>query len=146
MPCTVLQGQARAYPGDVLIGELAATARVSAQTLRFYERAGLVPASRRLPNGYRDYDTSTAGRVAFVRSAQADGFTLGQIRDVLHTRDRGTAPCRQVRQLIDAKLVDVERQMADLAALHAELTALQQRADRVTPDTCPPASVCAILS
>src|SRR5262249_56855262 len=76
----------------MLIGELAASAGLSAKAIRFYEEAGLMPAPPRTPGGYRDYPPGAAGRLAFIRQAQAAGFSLAEIRGILRVRDGGHAP------------------------------------------------------
>src|SRR5437773_925083 len=89
-------------------GELARQAGVSADTLRHYERKGLIARPRRSPNGYREYPASTLDRVRLIRSALAVGFTLDELARILKERDQGGAPCRQVRQLAAEKLAEVE--------------------------------------
>ena len=73
----------------MLIGELSADAGVPSKTIRFYEQAGLMPAPPRTPAGYRDYPPGALDRLAFIRHAQAAGFTLAEIRSVLAIRDSG---------------------------------------------------------
>ena len=75
------------------IGDLAATTGVSTQTLRFYEREGLLSAPSRQSNGYRVYDDEVASRVGFIRAAQSAGLTLADIAGVLTLREDGQAPC-----------------------------------------------------
>ena len=78
----------------MLIGELAERAHVNAQTVRFYERRGLIAEPTRTHGGYRDYTSAAVARIQFIRSAQAAGLTLKDIREVLQIRDSGSAPCR----------------------------------------------------
>lgn len=104
-------------------GRLAKAAGVSTDTLRHYERKGVLPAPRRAPNGYRRYPPDSLERVRLVRRALAVGFTLGELAEILAARDRGAAPCRRVRRLAAGKLADVERRLTELAALRDELRA-----------------------
>src|SRR5262245_32291763 len=105
-------------------GELAQLAEVSTDTLRHYERKGLLAAPRRSVNGYREYPKSALGRVRLVRRALEIGFTLDELYRVLSVRDRGGAPCRQVRELAGDKLRVVEARLAELVELRNELRRL----------------------
>jgi DNA-binding transcriptional MerR regulator len=102
-------------------GELAQLAEVSTDTLRHYERKGLLAAPRRSLNGYREYPKSALGRVRLVRRALEIGFTLDELSRVLSVRDHGGAPCRQVRALAGEKLREVETRLAELVELRNEL-------------------------
>lgn len=102
-------------------GELAKSAGVSTDTLRHYERKGVLARPRRTANGYRQYPPEALGRVLLVRRALAFGFTLDELARLLSARDRGGAPCRQVRSLAAAKLVEVEGRLAELIVLRDEL-------------------------
>jgi DNA-binding transcriptional MerR regulator len=107
-------------------GQLAKLAGVSTDTLRHYERLGLLPRPRRSANGYREYPRATLDRVRLVRRALAVGFTLTELARFLKSRDRGGVPCREVRALAEAKLRHVEEQMRELASLRDDLrTALK---------------------
>jgi MerR family transcriptional regulator, Zn(II)-responsive regulator of zntA len=103
-------------------GELARLAGVSTDTLRHYERKGLIAAPRRLENGYREYPAATLDRVRLVRSALAVGFTLDELAEILAVRDRGGAPCRRARALLETKLADVEARLRELEALRETLS------------------------
>ena len=104
-------------------GELARAAGVSTDTLRHYERKGVLQRPRRSANGYREYPPGALARVLLVRRALAYGFTLDELAQVLRARARGGAPCREVRALAAAKLSDVEARLVELAALRDELRA-----------------------
>ena len=117
----------------MLIGELADAAGLPTQTIRFYERKGLLLDPERGANGYRHYDESTLTRLRFINSAQAAGLTLAEIRSVIDLRDDGTVPCEHVTALIDGKLSDVRARISHLAALQAELETLLERSARLDP-------------
>lgn len=104
-------------------GELAKAAGVSTDTLRHYERKGVLPAPRRSPNGYREYPAEALDRVRLVRRALAIGFTLGELARLLKARDGGGVPCREVRALAAGKLSDVEARLRGLRSLREELRA-----------------------
>jgi DNA-binding transcriptional MerR regulator len=108
----------------VRAGELARAAGVSTDTLRHYERKGVLRAPRRSANGYREYPLDALARVRLVRRALAFGFTLEELARVLGERGRGGAPCREVRALGARKLAEVETRLGELLALRGELSAL----------------------
>lgn len=102
-------------------GELAKAAGVSTDTLRHYERKGVLRRPPRAANGYRRYPPEALDRVLLVRRAIAFGFTLDELARVLSARDRGAAPCKEVRALAAAKLEEAEERLAQLTALRDEL-------------------------
>ena len=104
-------------------GELAAKAGVSVDTLRHYERRGLVAPARRLPNGYRSYPPEALSRVLLVQRALGVGFSLAELAKLLRARDRGQAPCREVRAMAARKLEEVDQQLEALASFRATLQA-----------------------
>lgn len=101
--------------------EVARAAGVSTDTLRHYERKGVLPAPARLSNGYRRYPKETVSRVRLVQRALAVGFTLDELASILRERDRGGAPCRKVQALARDKLADLERRLEEMTALRDEL-------------------------
>jgi MerR family transcriptional regulator, copper efflux regulator len=111
------------FPDELLAGELACLSGVSTDTLRHYERKGVLPKPRRLGNGYRKYPASSVDRVRLIRRALAVGFTLDELARFLKARDRGQAPCREVRSLAAEKLVALESRLSELMALRDELRA-----------------------
>ncbi len=102
-------------------GEMARLAGVSPDTLRHYERKGLLPAPRRSPNGYREYHISLLDRVRMIRRALSVGFTIDELASVFRERDRGGAPCMRVRSLAEEKLTEVEARLAEIKALRDDL-------------------------
>lgn len=104
-------------------GELARMAGVSTDTLRHYERKGVLAAPRRARNGYREYPPEALERVRLVRRALAVGFTLDELARILKERERGRAPCRQVRALAAAKLTEIELRLDEMLAVRDELKA-----------------------
>ncbi len=119
-------------------GELARLAGVSTDTLRHYERKGLLARPRRSANGYREYPASDLDRVRLVRGALGIGFTLDELALILSVRDRGGAPCHQVRALAGIKLTDVETQLGELTALRDELRRLLKNWDALLAKNSPP--------
>lgn len=117
------------------IGELAGLAGVSRDTLRHYERVGVLPRAARAPNGYRLYPESALARVQLVRRALALGFRLSELSEALRARDAGSTPCRRVRDLAVRKLESVERELAELTGLRDALRATLREWDRRLADT-----------
>jgi len=130
----------------MLIGEVAETLGVDRQTIRFYEKQGLLPPPHRRPNGYRDYDTAVISRLTFIQSGQAAGLTLAEITSVLSLRDAGQVPCSHVSLLLVRKLEDVRARQRELAALAAELQALIGASQAQDPAECGEADICTIIT
>lgn len=107
---------------DTLSAKAAAHATgVSTDTLRHYERKGLLPRVHRTASGHRRYPAMTIERVLLIQRALVVGFSLDDLRRVLSVRDRGGAPCQKVRALVGERLDALERDIADLIALRDEL-------------------------
>jgi MerR family mercuric resistance operon transcriptional regulator len=128
------------------IGELALVAGVSAQTIRFYERRGLLPTPERETNGYRQYDGATASRLRFIRASQTAGLTLTDISSVITLREAGEMPCEHVTNLLAAKLDDVRARQRELALLETELKNALDAARQLDPADCTASTVCQIIA
>src|ERR1041384_7060053 len=102
-------------------GELADLAGVSRDTLRHYERKGVLARPLRGHNGYRQYPSEALQRVQLVRRALSVGFTLDELAKVLRVRDVGGAPCDEVRKIAAQKLVAVQDQLRELTELRDDL-------------------------
>jgi DNA-binding transcriptional MerR regulator len=121
-------------------GELAKLAGVSTDTLRHYERMKLLAIPRRSAGNYRLYPPNSLERVRLIRRALAVGFSLPELVRVLKVRDAGGAPCRQVKRLLEEKVLQLEGQISDLAAMRDHLrTVLEDWDQRLlrTPDGRP---------
>ncbi|AXK38671.1 Cd(II)/Pb(II)-responsive transcriptional regulator [Crenobacter cavernae] len=119
------------------IGELAKQAGCLVETVRYYEREGLLPAAvRDEANNYRQYDHGHLERLTFIRRCRALDMTHGEIRALLQARVEPDASCESINELIDAHLEHVQARMAELKALAAQLTELrgQCHAARATRD------------
>ena|SRR5579862_9355806 len=104
------------------IGQVAAQAAVNVQTLRYYERRGLMPATHRRASGYREYDPAAVGRVRFIKHAQALGFSLEDIGQLLADTvcEHVQARAEQAIARIDAKMAELERMRTILVELTSE--------------------------
>lgn len=127
------------------IGELARRSGVTAKALRFYEDAGVLPAPPRGPSGYRDYDESALSRLRFVRAAQAAGLTLGEVRRIIAIREHDGPPCSHVTELLRQHVHDLDRRIAELTRMRAEVRRLHERAATLDPATCGDADVCHVI-
>lgn len=121
------------------IGELAKKAGVNVQTIRYYEREGLLPEAHRWPDsGYRDFDDEALLRLQFIRSAKELGFTLREIKELSDMRVLPGESCAEVRQMIGVKLADLDRRMIEMRRLRRTLVNLEKACgQRAASTTCP---------
>ncbi len=122
------------------IGDVAERGGVNLQTIRYYEREGLLPQPPRLPSGYRLFPAHTVLRVRFIKRAQEIGFSLAEIRELLSLRFDPERESVEVRTMATAKLADIEEKIRTLQAMRG---VLQRLTDRCSG--CGPASECPIL-
>lgn len=122
-------------------GELARHGQVNPETIRYYERSGLLPLPKRSDAGYRQFAPAAVQRIRFIKRAQAVGFSLDEIRTLLDLKYAADATCGEVRHMVDTKIDDIDHKIAALQAMRDELSALF--------DECPggahPTDECPIL-
>jgi MerR family transcriptional regulator, copper efflux regulator len=106
------------------IGEVAKAAQIGVETVRFYEREGLIAEPPRRRSGYRQYPPDTIRRLRFIRGAKELGFTLREIKELLDLRVDPAKSCADVRALAKLKIADIDTKMADLARIQAALEKL----------------------
>ncbi len=114
------------------VGELAARAGVGVQTLHYYERLGLLPPPNRSGANYRLYPPASLRQVQFIKKAQALGFTLEEIKEVLGLRERGRAPCRCVADVARKHLRELDARIAALREFRKSLAAVVPRWEKET--------------
>ncbi|HET9872688.1 MAG TPA: heavy metal-responsive transcriptional regulator [Propionibacteriaceae bacterium] len=137
-------GATSAMARGLRVGELAAVVGLSADTIRYYERAGLMPKPDRTPTGYRAYGADAVDRLRFIQGAQRLGLRLRDIADLLAIRDTGTCPCEPAEQLLRRRLVELDSEIARLAALRDQMLAMAESlptAECLPPNPgtwCPP--------
>ena len=102
-------------------GELSRLAGVSSDTLRHYERLGILPKPPRTNGGYRDYPECSLNRVRLIQNALKVGFSLSELATILKMRDREEAPCQRVRAMAGRKLQDLKRQINELRTMRDQL-------------------------
>ena len=128
----------RVHAGEVRTSEVAAQAHVNAQTLRYYERRGLLPKPERSNSGYRTYTPEAVRVVRFVKRAQQLGFTLDEIAELLHLAQGGPTSCEEAKTMAHTRITDLQHRIEELAGIRDALTRLvdtcdQPRAERDCP-------------
>ncbi|ELT51245.1 MerR family transcriptional regulator [Brucella intermedia] len=109
------------------IGQLASQTRTKVETIRFYEKSGLLPAPVRTKGNYRAYETDHLNRLSFIRRARDLGFSLDQIKALLALSDDRTRSCAEIDRIAGEHRAEVERKIIDLMALKAELDRMIDR-------------------
>lgn len=109
------------------ISAMADRLSVSTDSLRYYERLGLLPSPARTASGYRLYDQALVDRVRFIKSAQYVGLRLADIKELLDINDRGACPCGHTTVVVERRLDEVETELARLRAMRKQLLALRDR-------------------
>lgn len=115
------------------VGELAAAGGVSHDTIRYYERQGLLPVPPRTPGGYRSYGTEALERLRFIRGCQALGLRLAEIRDLLSIRDTGECPCGPAEVVLKTRIASIDAELTRLAELRATMV---EMTDRLAAGAC----------
>ena len=118
------------------VGALARATGTKAETVRYYERIGLLPEPARTGGNYRAYARSHLERLGFIRRARDLGFSLDQVRALLRLADDREQPCAEVDRVARLHLAEVERKVADLVALGNELRQLIDGCHRGTIAEC----------
>lgn len=125
----------RAARNTYRIGELAARGGVTPDTLRYYERLGLLPEAPRTGGGFRLYSDAALDRVRFIKQAQRLGLTLHEVGDLVRYQDNGgVRRCRQVRDLLRAKLEDVQRRLTEMETFRQTLVGSLEHCERTLAD------------
>ena len=120
------------------IGQLAQRAGVGIETVRFYEREGLLEEPSRKPSGYRQYDDAVIDRLRFIRHAKELGFTLKEIKELLSLRLEPTSSCADVKNRAEAKIADIKAKIRTLQRMKKALVQLTNECSGVgTTSECP---------
>ena len=104
------------------IGEVSKLTGVGIETLRFYEKSGLLSRPGRTYSGYRIYNEDVLERIAFIKQAQILGFSLDEIKQIIDHKQQGMSPCLEVRDLVREKLTALNERIAQLIQYRDELT------------------------
>jgi Hg(II)-responsive transcriptional regulator len=125
------------FANQFTIGRLAQQSGVGIDTVRFYERRGLLPQPQRTPSGYRLYSEDTINRIRFVRKAKRLGFTLDEIGNLLKLQDQGGQKS-EVKAITTLKLEQIDAKIADLSRMRTVLKTLATECSgRGSVSTCP---------
>jgi Hg(II)-responsive transcriptional regulator len=120
------------------IGEVAGRVGVGIETIRYYEREGLLAVPRRRPSGYREYDESAIARLQFIRRTKELGFSLDEIKQLLGLWFNATTRCVHVRERAASKIADIEDKIRSLQGMKRSLKKLIAQCEtRNTLDECP---------
>lgn len=118
------------------IGDLSRSTGTKVETIRYYERTGLLPAPPRTGGNYRAYGQQHLGRLSFIRRARDLGFSIEQVKALLGLADQRDQSCLAVDGIAREHLAEVERKLVDLSALQRELTALLGQCQHGTVAEC----------
>lgn len=120
------------------IGQAAKLSQVGVETIRYYEREGLLAEPQRRPSGYRQYDQSVVARLRFIRRAKELGFTLAEIKEILALWFDANTRCEHVRQRARQKIEDIENKIRSLQKMKRSLkTVISKCKTRDSIDECP---------
>jgi len=108
------------------VSDLATQAGVTPDTIRFYEREGLLAPPKRTSSGYRQFDEAAVRRVRFIKGAQSLGLKLAEIRELLEIQDKGACPCGHTKLLVDRRIEQIDEEMAELQRLRSQLDSLRE--------------------
>lgn len=123
---------------DLTIGQLAKTAGVNIETIRFYERQGIIPEPPRRPSGYRQYSVEFVIRIRFIKHAQELGFSLKEIEELLALRVDSQTVCSDVQRRAEAKVKDIEQKLQTLQRMKQILLELLEHCHAQEPTrACP---------
>lgn len=123
-------------PKAITISRLAASAHVHVETVRYYQRRGLLDEPERPAGGVRRYGPADVARLQFIRRAQTVGFTLDEIAGLMEVK--GKRACEQTRQMTEHKLADVRRRLDELRQLESDLVQLVAECRQVPAGECCP--------
>lgn len=129
----------------VQIGKLARDLGLSVDTIRFYEKEGLLRPPPRSQGGYRLYARQDAEHLRFIRCAQELGFSLAEVRELVLTQDESTQACAHVRDLIRQKLDSVRRKRNDLRRIERSLKGALEKCETALEDESHPPECCPVL-
>ncbi|HEV8605534.1 MAG TPA: heavy metal-responsive transcriptional regulator [Tepidisphaeraceae bacterium] len=118
-------------------GQVARRGGVNLESIRFYEREGLLPKPPRRANGYRAFTEDDVRRVCFIKRAQELGFSLKEIAELLALRSHSDSTCSQVRSHAEAKIADIDGKISELRKIRKELLRLSKACHGARKPSCP---------
>lgn len=108
----------------LLIGQVTALSNIPIRTIRYYENLGLLKSNGRTEGGFRQFSPEILTRLAFIKRAQSLGLSLEEIKEILNVYDQGKLPCGELKDKLEDKLLEIDRQIKQLLTLQAELNGL----------------------
>jgi DNA-binding transcriptional MerR regulator len=133
-PVTPSSGEGGWGSPQLTVAALARLANTTPDTVRYYEKVGLLPAPERSRSGYRQYTPEAVDRLHFIQGAQRLGLQLREIVELLEVRDTGVCPCDQAAVLLRHRMSELDHQIRSLSTLR---TALSDMVDRIPSEDCP---------
>lgn len=130
---------------NLQIGQVAQQTGLTVDAIRFYEKEKLLPKALRSTGGFRLYGSQHLEQLRFIQRAQALGFSLGEIRELILVQDDQVETCSHVRDLIQQKLATVERKMSELAQIEGQLREAMQKCNRQLRKASPRHDGCPVL-
>ncbi|MEH2265240.1 heavy metal-responsive transcriptional regulator [Nostoc sp.] len=125
----------------LLIGQVTDISGIPIRTIRYYESLGLLKSSRRTEGGFRQFSLDVLTRLAFIKRAQNLGLSLEEIGNILQVYDQGQAPCGEIKEKLEDKLLHIDRQIDQLLTLRSEIKGLlsgwKNTSDRNEDTICP---------
>jgi len=135
---------------ELLIGELARRTGISRQTIRYYERIGVLEPPQRSANGYRRYAPQAERHLQFVRQAQQLGLSLEEIKALLATERAGRAPCHELKAMLERHLATLDDRIQQMQALRAQLAGRHRTLEAAQPQKAaaarPERPICPVCS
>lgn len=108
----------------LLIGQVTQLSGIPIRTIRYYESLDLIKSSGRTEGGFRQFSSDVLARLSFIKRAQSLGLSLQEIGDILKVYDQGNLPCDELQEMLQAKVVEIDRQIEQLLTLKTELKGL----------------------
>ncbi|MHC5613619.1 MAG: heavy metal-responsive transcriptional regulator [Nostoc sp.] len=108
----------------LLIGQVTDLSGIPIRTIRYYESLGLINSSRRTEGGFRQFSLNVLTRLAFIKRAQNLGLSLEEIRNILQVYDQGQAPCGEIKEKLEDKVLQIDQQIDQLLTLRSEIQGL----------------------
>ena len=109
------------------VSKLAAEVGIKADTVRYYEKAGLLPAPRRTESGYRAYEVDSIDRLRFIKGVQAFGLRLREVRELLDILDQGACPCGHTEVLVNRRVAEIDDEIERLSQVREQIVGLANR-------------------
>ena len=139
---TAIAGTAASAGRALKIGEVARASGIGIETLRFYEKSGLLDSPSRTESGYRIYNEHVLERLDFIKRAQVLGFSLDEIKRIITDKRTGQSPCAEVREIVRQRLADLDVRMREMKRYRNELASALAEWDQ-TGDV--PGHVCGLI-